>query len=126
MKLAVIGSRSFNNYKLLEETLNKISDITEIVSGGAKGADSLAEIYARKNKIKLTIFYADWQTSGKIAGMIRNDLILKHSDKIIAFWDGISPGTKNSIQKAKKLNKPIEIIKYNDLNKDDSTFILSL
>jgi predicted Rossmann fold nucleotide-binding protein DprA/Smf involved in DNA uptake len=49
--IAVIGSRNFSDYKLLESTLAVLPEITKIVSGGAKGADSLAEIYAEKYQL---------------------------------------------------------------------------
>ena len=54
MKIGVVGSRDFDDYKKLEKELNKIEGITEIVSGGAKGADTLAREFAEKNDIELT------------------------------------------------------------------------
>ena len=64
MKVGVIGSRSFTDYDLLKSELDKIrevSEITCIVSGGAQGADILAERYARQNRIPTQIFYPDWK-----------------------------------------------------------------
>ena len=80
-KLAIIGSRTFDNFEFLESQvlqLFKISEITEIISGGAKGTDSLAEKFADKYKIKKTIFIAEWEKFGKSAGMKRNKLIIKN------------------------------------------------
>ena len=52
-KLAIIGSRGFNDYDLLKSILNPYKDIiTLVVSGGAKGADSLGEMWANENNIK--------------------------------------------------------------------------
>lgn len=112
-KLAIIGSRGFNDYTLLRSVLDPYKDvITLVVSGGAKGADSLGEMWANENNIKTKIFYPDWEAHGKRAGFIRNEYIIKEGDGVIAFWDGISPGTKSSIDLCKKYNKPIKIIKY--------------
>lgn len=68
MKLAIIGSRDFEDYELCKNTILKncnINEITEIVSGGAKGADSLGEKFAKENNIKLTLFLPNWQKFGK-------------------------------------------------------------
>ncbi len=98
MKVGVIGSRSFTNYALLEKTLNQLN-ISTIISGGAKGADSLAEEYASKNHIEAIIFKPDW-SAGKSAAAIRNAKIVENSDVIVAFWDGKSKGTNMTINMA--------------------------
>jgi hypothetical protein len=116
MKVAIIGSRGFKDYELLEKTLDPVkSRITLIVSGGAIGADRLGEKYAHKNGIPTEIFIPDWDKHGKSAGYIRNEYIIKASDIIVAFWDGYSPGTQHSFKLSKKYDKPIKIIKYNEL-----------
>jgi len=113
MNLAIIGSRDFNNYNLLKETLEKYKlKITQVVSGGCRGADILGEKWAKENKIKTNIFLADWDKFGKRAGFIRNEDIIKNCDYCIAFWDGVSKGTKHSISLCEKYNKPYKIIKY--------------
>lgn len=111
MKIAVIGSRNFHNYDLLKSTLNQYHNIDLIISGGASGADSLAERYASEVGIKTLIFKPGWDTYGKKAGYLRNIDIVLSSDLVIAFWDGKSKGTKHSIDLAKKHKKQILIIK---------------
>lgn len=113
MKLAVIGSRNFNNKECLYKHLTQFNSqcpISEIVSGGAKGADSLGFDWAVNHNIPTKIFKPDWAKYGKGAGFIRNKDIINNSEYVIAFWDGISKGTKNSIDLAKKLNKELKII----------------
>ena len=88
MKLAVIGSRDFNNYEQLCEHLDKLqtdNTINVIISGGAKGADSLAAKYAKEHDIELIEHKPDWQKYGRGAGMVRNKLIIDDSDEVIAF-----------------------------------------
>lgn len=111
MKVAVVGSRGFSDYKLLSETLDKIK-ITLIVSGSAKGADTLGEQYAKENNIPTKIFPPDWEKYGKMAGFLRNTDIINEAELVVAFWDNISKGTLDSINKAKKLDKKIIIINY--------------
>lgn len=108
-KVAVVGSRSFDDYRLLCETLDQFSDIECIISGGAIGADSLAARYAKEHNITLKVYVPDWSL-GKHAGMLRNTLIVDRCDVVIAFWDGESKGTNDSINKAKKMNKPCKIV----------------
>lgn len=115
MKISIIGSRSFNDYDLVEKTITKTLDISlidTVVSGGAKGADFLGEIFAKNHNLQTMIFLPDWEKHGKKAGFLRNSDIIKNSDHVFAFWDGESKGTYDSITKAKKANKPITIVQY--------------
>lgn len=77
MKIIVAGSRDFNNKVLLTNELHRfVRELNvkaiEVVSGGARGADTLGEEYAKHFKQKLKIFPADWETYGKSAGYRRN------------------------------------------------------
>lgn len=111
MKLAIIGSRTFNDFILLNNTLNNFkSKITLVISGGAKGADSLGEKWAYENSIPTKIFLPDWDKFGKKAGIIRNNDIILNCDACIAFWDNKSSGTKHAISLCEKYDKPFKII----------------
>lgn len=117
--IAIVGSRSFSNYTLLKETIDSFYDntkITEIVSGGAMGADRLAERYAREHNIKMIILRPKWRDNKGVfnprAGFIRNEEIVKRAEHIVAFWDGKSTGTQNSINHAKKLQKRLNVIEF--------------
>lgn len=117
IKLAIVGSRDFNNYSVLEYVIDKIIEtndykITEIISGGARGADALGEIYADKHAIDKTIFPADWKTYGKRAGFLRNVDIIKNCDICVCFWNGESHGTKHDIDLCKQYNKTCFIYYY--------------
>lgn len=114
MKVGVIGTRFFEDYDLMCSTLDKINarfKISAIVSGGAKGADSLAEIWANSREIKTIIHKPDWSI-GKQAAAIRNIKIVDDSDMIIAFWDGGSKGTKMTMDMARNNKKPLFCIKF--------------
>lgn len=115
LKLAIIGSRSFNDYELLKETLNQIIkekrlNIGLIISGGAKGADSLAYRYSIENQIEFKLFKAEWEKYGRAAGIRRDSDIINDCDLCIAFWDGKSRGTSHSISLCSKQNKECIII----------------
>ncbi len=106
MKVAVIGSRNLrvNN---LEKYLPE--GTTEIVSGGARGIDDCARIYALTNNLRLTEFLPDYNKHGKTAPLIRNIEIIDYADEVLAFWDGESRGTKFVIENCKKLGKPCKV-----------------
>jgi hypothetical protein len=116
MKVAVIGSRTFNDYESVKDKLDSISDITLIVSGGAMGADTLGERYARENGISTVIFKPDW-SKGRGAGFLRNTDIINEADIVVAFWDGKSRGTLDSIKKAEKQGKKVLICPKHTLEK---------
>ncbi len=105
MKIAIIGSRSIKSIDLNEY----VTDNDEIVSGGARGIDTLAAEFAKKRGIKLTEFLPEYEKYGKAAPIIRNKQIVDYADKVIAFWDGKSKGTKHTIEYAEKINKNCDI-----------------
>jgi len=112
MNVAVIGSRTFADKALLFDSLSKVPGISLIISGGAVGADRLAEQYAREMGIPCKVFLPDWKQYGRSAGIIRNKEIVKAADIVIAFWDGQSPGTKYSIALAHELKKELQVIQF--------------
>ena len=120
MKIAIVGSRKFNDYELLKNVVKdyivkyNCVNIT-IVSGGAKGADTLAEHFAKEFDFEMKIFHPDWEQLGRDACAARNTQIVEFADIVFAFWDGSSPGTKDSITKAEQMNKELIIIPYNNL-----------
>lgn len=110
MKVAVIGSRSLNVTNLKDYIPENVS---EIVSGGAKGIDSDARNFAQKNKIPLKEFLPDYKKFGRAAPLKRNLQIIEYADIVIAFWDGKSHGTKYVIENCRKLNIPVQIVEIN-------------
>jgi hypothetical protein len=115
MKLGIVGCRDFTDYKKLcfevDSFLEEISEpCVAIVSGGAKGADSLGREYAEKHKLEIIEHFPEWEKYGKSAGFIRNKLIVDDADAVIAFWDSKSKGTKSTIELTKKANKKLKII----------------
>lgn len=107
MKTAVIGSRGITDINL-ETYLPEGTD--EIVSGGAKGVDTLAREYAVKHGIRLTEFLPDYSRYKRGAPLKRNEQIIEYADVILAFWDGQSKGTKFVIDKAEKSGKEVRVI----------------
>lgn len=117
MKLAIIGSRTLNQQqviKVIEQVMTKSkTKITTIVTGGANGVDSIAEYYAKMSNLNLEVFYPVYKKYGKRAPLIRNNEIIKNCDGVLAIWDGESNGTAYTINKAKKENKKLMVVKLN-------------
>ena len=112
-RVAVIGSRTANptarNYMKIVNFLTECK-ATEVVTGGAKGADQLAENVAEELGMKLTIYYPDYKRWKRSAPHMRNDEILQHCDEVLAIWDGVSRGTASVITKAQKLGKKCTVM----------------
>lgn len=120
MKYAIVGSRHFNDLNFIKKVFNRLyvlKDGDSFVSGGASGADSLAEDFANEIGLPIEVIKADWDTYGKAAGPIRNEKIVKKCDILLAFLDGdVTKGTSSAIELAKKHNKTIVVA-----NKKDSS-----
>jgi len=111
MKIAVIGSREgFTEEFVHKKLAENIESYMTYISGGARGVDSFAESFAKKNGYAIKII-KPIDPSSKIDYLFRNVEIITEADKIIAFWSGVSSGTKFVIDYAKARNKDIIIIK---------------
>ena len=120
MKIGVVGSRSFTDFWRMVNELDKLDlSVTDvIVSGGCpKGADYLAERYARYRKHPVKIFPADWNKYGKAAGLKRNLEIIDYCDMVVVFWDGISRGSAHVISNCMAKGKPVNIIFFSEVRK---------
>lgn len=119
-RIVIAGSRGFEDYPLLKEKLDQILETepepVELVSGHAEGADRLAERYAAERGLAIHVVKPDWKRFGRAAGPIRNRQMLEYALQarplVLAFWDGKSKGTKNTIETAKKLGIPAEVVSF--------------
>lgn len=109
MKVAIIGSRTIF-IENIEDYIPK--GTTEIVSGGAKGVDTCAKLFAESNNITYSEFLPEYKKYGRAAPIVRNRLIVDSADIIIAFWDGTSKGTKSVIDYCKKNKKEIFVYTF--------------
>lgn len=106
MKVAVIGSRGMS----VDDLENYLPEgTTEIVSGGARGVDTSAREYALRHGLKLTECLPDYARYGRGAPLKRNITIIENADLVLAFWDGVSRGTKFVIDNCKKRDIPIKV-----------------
>ena len=137
MKVIIAGSRSITDYKHVEDAMfksNAYKLVTEVVSGGASGVDTLAIDWAKKHKVKYTVKKADWNNLkapgaeividesdksdslgyryyNRRAGLQRNEEMGNYADALVAIWDQESPGTLHMINYMKKLGKKVFVYK---------------
>jgi len=112
MKLIIAGSRMFTDYQLLCQTLApERHHITEVIHGGARGADQLGFRWAVRHHVRSRCFAADWERFGKAAGVRRNHQMAQAGDMLLAFWDGRSAGTRHMISCMEQLSKPVVVVR---------------
>lgn len=114
MKVIIAGSRDFNDYNLLCERMDfylRDQEGVEIISGGARGADTLAIKYANERGIPVHVMNADWDKYGKSAGYKRNEQMAEAADALVAYWDGQSRGTSHMIDIAKKHGLKVRVVR---------------
>ena len=103
MKVIVAGSRSIADIKVVTQAIEESGfEVDEVVSGTARGVDTIGEEWAKSKGIPVKKFPADWNGLGKRAGFVRNAEMADYADALVAVWDGKSRGTENMIEQAKK------------------------
>lgn len=103
-KIVIFGTRTYDDYDGFVAVMDQYQEITptehfvdELIVGGCRGTDSLAERWARERGIPVKVYKADWEKYGKSAGPRRNEEMAKDADFGVCFWDGKSRGTRNMI-----------------------------
>ena len=124
MNVVICGGRTFTDENVFKECLKYVNFSSDgkvhhrhiekpvILSGHARGADSLGEVYARTKGYRLVVYPAKWELYGRSAGALRNKEMCDVCDAVIAFWDGRSPGTKHMIKIAKENGKKVLVFDY--------------
>ena len=88
MKLIIAGGRDYRLTEADHAKLNAIEGVSEVVSGGASGADAGGEVWARARGLPVKRFPADWNTHGRAAGPIRNQQMAAYADAVTLFPGG--------------------------------------
>ncbi len=121
-KLGISGSRKFgdpsNTVQYVERFIGKNFPTTEeivIITGGALGVDAAIELMCMRRGIKNLIVHARWIELEKIAGPRRNQHIVDLSTSLLFFWDGVSKGTRDCIDRAKASGKEYQVFTNNQL-----------
>jgi hypothetical protein len=115
MRVIIAGSRYLTSKArapLEKAILDSGWEITEVVSGKAKGGDRLGEEWAADHDIPVSDFPADWTNHGKAAGPIRNRKMAAYADALIAIPhpELESRGTMHMIETMQKAGKPVIIV----------------
>jgi len=117
MRVAIIGSRNWSSNDTgvirqrvleLKAKYSEVAPLT-ILSGGAKGVDTIAVHMAEMLDVPFKVYKADWDKFGKSAGFVRNAKLVQEAQKVIAYWDGKSKGTKHTIDLALREHKDLEV-----------------
>lgn len=112
-RVAVVGSRTYKNLAQVTAYVESLPLSTVIISGGAKGVDKTAENEARRRGMNLKVYLPDYNAyPGNLAPLFRNQDIVDNSDRVVAFWDGESSGTRHTITLAR--NKGIPVLVFLD------------
>ena len=112
MKTIIAGSRVITDYEAVNRAIAEsgfANQISEVVSGRAKGVDTLGEEWALRNGVPCRHFPAAWQTEGRAAGPLRNEQMALYAEALIAVWDGMSRGSRHMIELAQRQGLRVHI-----------------
>lgn len=106
-RVIIAGGRNITD---IGEVVKAINDsgfvISEVVCGGARGADALGKQWADSHGIPVTMMPAAWDVEGKAAGYKRNVRMGNYAQKAIVVWDGQSKGSGHMVNIMQELQKP--------------------
>jgi hypothetical protein len=110
MRLLVCGGRDYTDREFIFETLDQLHadrEITTLIHGAARGADTLAGEWAIARSVEVTPYPADWRAHGNLAGPIRNRRMLHEGkpDRVLAFPGGV--GTAHMVRIARAFGVPV-------------------
>ncbi len=119
-RVIIAGSRAFTDYNLLKNKCDfylqrKLLDPNIeviVISGGASGADTLGEKYAKERNLRVERYNADWKKYGKSAGYRRNKQMAEVGNALIAFRSGYAEnkGTDNMINVARSEKLLVRVV----------------
>lgn len=109
--VAIVGSRDYPNLAAVTIEVSTLPVGTVVVTGDARGVDQAAISQARNMGLEHYSLVPCWTLLGAKAGPYRNEAIVRMVDRVIAFWDGESRGTKSTIDLAERYGKPVEVIR---------------
>lgn len=114
-KVVICGSRGFSDMALLRKKmcafLSQWGDVV-IISGAARGADALGELFADEMGFDVIRFPAEWSKYGRAAGVLRNDVMCSVADAVVCFWDGVSRGSADMIRRAADKGVPVRVVRF--------------
>ena len=119
-RVIIAGGRDFDDYEYMSTKLNELfkdqnmfnNKAIKVISGMAKGADTLGIRYADEHKLTKILFPANWKVYPRIGGFLRNYDMLSIATHLITFWDGESSGTKHMIEIAQMKGIPVWVFEY--------------
>lgn len=108
-RIAVVGSREFSEPERVRAFIASLPPHTIIVSGMARGVDTIAREAAIERGLNIIDVPAQWQAHGRGAGFRRNGIIVEISDEVVAFWDGESKGTAHTLSLCRREGKKLRV-----------------
>ncbi len=117
-RIVIAGGREFTDFNYMVQALDhvlsakKLTHEIVIVSGKARGADQMGERYAKLRGYAIDDHPANWDLWGKSAGYRRNEEMARNSEATVAFWDGVSKGTKHMIDLTEKVGNICKVFNY--------------
>lgn len=109
-RVAIFGSRDWDDPQPIIDFIGGLPKGTVVVSGGARGVDSIAEEYALKRGLVVAVCRPPWDALGRRAGAVRNKVIVDISHRGVAFWDGKSRGTMITVEMFHAADKPVQVV----------------
>lgn len=108
--MAIVGSRHFSEPDHVSDYVNALPPGSSIVTGSASGVDAAATKAARAKGMPLQVIPASFdELADASKSAARNQRLIDACDVLVAFWDGASKGTRNTVERALDSGKEVHV-----------------
>jgi predicted Rossmann fold nucleotide-binding protein DprA/Smf involved in DNA uptake len=110
VRVAIVGSRRFAEPERVTEYVNGLPPRASIITGSASGVDAAATKAARTRGLAVQVMPASFdELKDPARSDARNQRLVDACDVLVAFWDGASKGTRNTVERALDSGKEVHV-----------------
>jgi predicted Rossmann fold nucleotide-binding protein DprA/Smf involved in DNA uptake len=110
VRVGIVGSRRFPDLERVAAYVRSMPAGARLVTGSASGVDAAATRAARGRGLPVQVLAASFEeASDQEVAALRNRRLVEACDVLVAFWDGASPGTRHTVERALDAGKEVHV-----------------
>ncbi len=109
-RVGVVGSRHFPDLERVSSYIRGLPATVSLVTGSASGVDATVTRVARERGLPIRVLGASFEEARDTGvAASRNQRLVDLCDVLVAFWDGVSNGTRQTVDRALDSGKEVHV-----------------